>query len=209
MLFKNRTAVVLLTLAVAALHAQEAKKPGVQRIGVVLPEAQMGQGQAALTNVAEPVRAELIQYLSGPTVEVVPLTSRINVQIEAEAKVQECAYVLYSTVTQKPGSAAAKKSFFKGATSAARMMPMMGAAHGMGGYVAAEAATSAVTGIAETSALVKNHDEWTLNYRLIGPSGALAAEHTTTAKASHDAEDIISPMLRQTAEAVLGKVLGK
>jgi hypothetical protein len=196
MLLRNRTAVLLLTIA-AALHAQEAKK----RIGVVLPDAQ--------TSVAEPVRAELVKYLSGPTVEVVPITARIGVQIEAEAKLKECDYILYSTVTQKAGSAAAKKGFLRGATSAARMMPMMGAAHGVGGYVAAEAATSAVTGIAETSSMVKSQDEWTLNYRLIGPAGAIAAEKTMTAKASADREDIISPLLRQTAEAVLGKVLAR
>jgi hypothetical protein len=89
------------------------------------------------------------------------------------------------------------------------MMPMMGAAHGVGGYVAAEAASSAVTGIAETSAMVKSQDEWTLGYRLINPAGAPVAEKTTTAKASADGQDIISPLLRQTAEAVLGKVLGK
>jgi hypothetical protein len=205
----NRTAVLLLTLAGLVLNAQEAKKPGVLRIGVVLPEAQMGQGQAGQTNVAEPVRGELLKYLSGPTLEVVPLTSRISFQIDAEAKSKECDYVLYSAVTQKPGSTAAKKGFFKGAVSAARVMPMMGAAHGAGAYVATEAASSAISGIAEASAMVKSQDEWGLTYRLIGPNGALAAENTTTAKASRDGEDIISPMLRKTAEAVLGKVLGK
>lgn len=201
MLLRNRTAVLLLTIAAAALHAQEAKKPGALRIGVALPD-----GQAS---VAEPVRGELIKYLSGPTVEVVPLTSRVGVQIDAEAKVKECDYILYSTVTQKANSAAAKKGFLRGATSAARVMPMMGAAHGVGGYVAAEAATSAVTGVAETTSMVKSQDEWTLSYRLIGPAGAIVVEKTATAKASADREDIISPLLRQTAEAVLGKVLGK
>ena len=191
--------------AVVCLHAQEGKK----RIGIVLPEAQMGQGQAAESSVAEPVRAEWIKYLSGPTVDVVALSARVSVQIEAEAKAKKCDFVLYSTVVQKPGAVSTKKSFLKGATSAAHMMPMMGMARGLGGMMAAQAATSAVTGIAEATSMVKSKDEWTLSYRLAGADGATFAENASSAQATMDREDIISPLLRRTAEEVLGKVIGK
>ncbi len=57
----------------AALEAAP-KKPGTIRIGVVQPKAQMGHGNSGL-NVAEPLRATIIQYLSGPAFDVVSIAA--------------------------------------------------------------------------------------------------------------------------------------
>ena len=204
----RRTAILLAAVTAMCVYGQEAKKPGVVRIGVVLPEAQMGQGQGNGASVAEPVRAEMIKYLSGPAVEVLPLSSRISLQIDAESKAAQCDWVLYSTVTQKPGAVSAKKGFLKGATSAAHMMPIIGMGGGMSGMVATQAASATLTGISEATAMVKSKDEWTLGYRLVSGSGE-TFENQASAKAAVDREDVISPLLRQSAEVVLKKVMGK
>src|SRR6186713_1098321 len=73
---------------------------GKTKICLVLPKAQLGQGTSG-ADVAEPVRATLTAYLGGPATELIRLTARIPSQIDAEAQVTGCEYVLYSSVTQK------------------------------------------------------------------------------------------------------------
>ncbi|MCU1234711.1 MAG: hypothetical protein JWP63_2678 [Candidatus Solibacter sp.] len=161
--------------------------------------------------MAEPARAELIKFLNGPAVEVVPIAARIGLQIDAEATEKECNFVLYSTMTQKAGSSSTKKGFLHGATSMAGMLPMLGAARRVGGAVAVTAASSAMSGIAEAASTVKARDEWTFSYKL-APAGNAAApvlESSAAGKAKADGENVISPLLRQAAEAVLTKVMTK
>ena len=97
-------------------------------------------------DVAEPVRATLTAYLGGPATELIPLSARIPIQIDAEAQVIGCDYVLYSSVTQKKGG-----GFGKMLAAAAPIASMAGGMAGMGGnyatmmgaQVVASAATSA------------------------------------------------------------------
>ena len=75
------------------------KKPGVPRIGVLDPKAQMGQGSSVL-DVGAPVRQAILAYLEGPVVDVVPIISRVEIQVAAEARQKECDYLLQTTVTK-------------------------------------------------------------------------------------------------------------
>ena len=63
-------------------HAPAAPAPTKSRICLVLPRAQLGQGSSG-ADVGEPVRQTMISYLSGPTVEIIPLAARIPVQVDA------------------------------------------------------------------------------------------------------------------------------
>src|ERR1044072_4517206 len=92
----------LAALAASLALAYSANASAATKICLVLPKAQLGQGTSG-ADVAEPVRATLTAYLGGPTTELVPLTARIPIQIDAEAQVMACDYVLYSSVTQKKG----------------------------------------------------------------------------------------------------------
>jgi hypothetical protein len=69
-------------------------------VGVALPRAQLGQGNGASADVAEPVRQALMSYLKGPKIEVIALEARIPQQIAAEAGEKGCAFVLYTDVAQ-------------------------------------------------------------------------------------------------------------
>jgi hypothetical protein len=55
-------------------------------VGVALPRAQLGQGNGASADVAEPVRQALLAYLKGPAIEVVALDQRIPEQFTHDAR---------------------------------------------------------------------------------------------------------------------------
>ena len=103
-----------------------AKQPGHIRIGVVTPDAQVGQGTNAGQDYGTPIRNAMIQLMSGPAVEVAALDSRIPIQIQAEAQQKECDYVLYSTVVVKKPAKGGFGSFLKMAAPIASMAPMAG-----------------------------------------------------------------------------------
>lgn len=78
------------------------KKPGVVRIGIVRPMAQLGAGgKAEADNASEAVRNTFAEYLNGPTLESVPLASRVTAQALVEARQNDCDYVLFSTLELK------------------------------------------------------------------------------------------------------------
>lgn len=188
----------------------QAKNPGTVRIGVAAPQAQLAQGQGNGATLAEPIRAQMIKYLSGPAVEVVPITAMIPFQIDAEAKQKQCDFILYSTVEQKKNNASSKRGLLRGASSMANMAPMMGAARGTGGMVAATAAQSAVAGVAEAASVVKAKDEWSFGYKLVQTETQTPVlTNTASAKAAADGEDVITPMLLHAAQTIVTQVAKK
>src|SRR5689334_3174225 len=103
-------ALALATVSHAGKKPQAAAPPPPPpktKICLVLPKAQLGQGTTG-ADVAEPVRATLTAYLGGPATELIPLSARIPIQIDAEAQQTGCEYVLYSSVTQKKGGSFSK-----------------------------------------------------------------------------------------------------
>ena len=180
-----------------------AKKPGVPRIGVVQARAQMGQGNSG-ANVAEPLRQTMIQYLSGPQLEVTPLDAMIPSQIEAEARQKECDYILYLSVSQKTSSGG--MGFLKKAGPLASMVPMVGMI-GSAGAIAGMAASTAVSGAAGVASSVKAKSEVTLDYKLmaLGNTTAVVA-NTLKAKAKEDGEDVITPLIEQADTTILERL---
>lgn len=80
------------------------KRPGVVRIGIVRPTTQLGAaGKAEADKVSEAVRNTFAEYLNGPTLEIVPLASRVMAQALVEAGQSECDYVLFTTLALKRG----------------------------------------------------------------------------------------------------------
>ena len=189
------------------------------RICLVLPKAQLGQGSSG-ADVGEPVRQTLIAYLTGPATELVPLDARIPIQIEAEARQAACAYVLYTSVAQKKGGGFGK--FLQAAAPIASMLPGVGGMAGnygamMAGQAVATAAASAAAQSAQQEAMeeltgashanIKKGDQVTLEYKLIkaGVAEPFAAK-STSAKAGETGEDLLSPLIEQTATEVLTAV---
>lgn len=191
-------------------------------VGVALPRAQLGQPNGASADVAEPVRQALLAYLKGPVIEVIPLEARIPLQINAEAKEKNCAFVLYTDVTQKPkgkGLAMLKKL-----APLASAVPMMGGAGDMSSMAASMAAQQVMQASMQSAqedamqqamaqisgaqkSNVKAGDTLTFEYRLVKPNeqDPLKADKIEV-KAKNNGEDVLSPMIEAVATAVVGAV---
>ena len=174
--------------------------------------AQLGQGTGTRPDYGTPIRNSMIQMMSGPADEIAPLDSPLAMQVDAEAKQKECDYILYSSVTVKHGQSGGFGKFMKMAGPAASMVPMMGAAGGMAGAVAASAAGTAMSTAASLSSrVIKNKDEVTLDYQLmpVGQETTPKVANKLRAKAKSDGEDVLTPLIEQTATTVLTEVSKK
>ncbi len=180
------------------------KRPGVTRIGIVQPRMDMGTGAAS---AAEPLRVLLGQYLTGPNVEIVPLSSMLPIQAEAEGKQKECDYILYASLTQKKGGG---MGFLRGAQSMASMVPVLGMAGRTGSIVGQAAATTAISAANQVASGVKAKSEVTFDCQLSKPgsSDPLVSNNQKT-KAQSDGQDVITPMVEHAATAITAAILKK
>ncbi len=189
----------------AEVALPSSKKEGVVRVGVAIPIAQMGQGVPGST-VAEPLRVLFLQHLAGPTLEAIPIAAVQPTQVDAEAKANNCDYILYSSLSQKRGGGAGL-SMLRNAAPMLSMVPMFGAAVSIGGMIAARAASVALAGGLSAATAVKAKSELTLAYKLFRPGAATPVfENSLKAKARTDGEDVITPLLSQAVANTLGEI---
>jgi hypothetical protein len=212
-------AVATATTANAANTAAAAKS----RICLVLPRAQLGQGSSG-EDVGEPVRQTMIAYLNGPATELISLNARIPIQIDEEAQQASCEYVLYTSVAQTEGGGFGKflKKAAPLASVAGMLVPGVGGMTGnygaiMAGQAVAQAASVAAAQSAQEEAMdaingaseknIRKGDQVTLEYQLMkmGLAEPLATK-SASAKAKQKGEDLLSPLIEQTATEVLGAV---
>ena len=192
------------SVPVAAGTAPVGKKPGVVRIGIVMPKIQLGQ-RAQGPTAGEPLRAILAQYLTGPSVEVTSIAALLPQQVEAEAGTKQCDYLVYSNFSQKKSGGG--MGFLKGASGMVSMIPMVGGATAaIGAVTAATAAASAAEQAASLSSGIKAKSEVVLAYQVTAPgSSTPIISNSVSAKASADGEDVISPLIEQEATAIVAQ----
>jgi hypothetical protein len=180
------------------------KKPGVIRIGLIMPKVQLTTGDAA--QAAEALRNDFARHLNGPSVEVVTLAARLPSLAADEARQSQCDYVLYSSLTQKKGGGGGMfgRALGNVAGAAAVHIPAGSTAGG------AAARSAAITGVYTTANLagsIKARDEVSLEYKLEPVDGTRqGVANTVKAKASSDGEDIVTPLIEKAAEAVVAAV---
>ena len=208
--------------AVPAPQALGPKAAGKIRVGIAPPDAQMGQGNNANGDYSTPIRNVIVALMSGPAVEVMPLDSHIAMQLQAEAQQKQCDYVLYSSVVVKHSSSGGFGKFMKMAGPIASMTPMGMMAKGVGGAMAAQAASAAASAAAQQAqqqaisqlsgfnGQVKSKDDVSVQYQLVqtGQTTPLA-QNALQGKAKSDGEDVLTPLLQQTAATVLTEVSKK
>jgi hypothetical protein len=177
------------------------KKAGSIRIGIIVPKVQLTTGNVA--EAAEAVRNGFVSYLSGPTIEVVPLGARLPSLAMEEARQSDCDFVLFSSLTQKKGGGGGMFGRALGniAGSAAVYIPGGGSA----GTAAARSAT--IAGVYTSASIVssiKARDEVNLEYKLEATNASRqGVANTVKAKASRDGEDIVTPLIEKASEAVV------
>jgi len=160
--------------------------------------------------------------MSGPAVEIAALDSHIAMQVQAEAQQKQCDYILYSSVAVKHSAGGGFGKFMKMAAPIANMTPMGMMAHGMGSAMAmsaASAAASAAAQQAQQQALsqlagfngqVKSKDDVTVQYQLVQTGQAApVVQNALQGKAKSDGEDVLTPLLQDTANTVLTAVSKK
>jgi hypothetical protein len=143
-------------------------------------------------------------------VEVIPPDSRISVQLDAEALQKECDFILSSGVTVKRGGGIGFGKLAKLAAPVADMGAIAGAAGSVGGAIATQVASTALSGLAGFTGEIKNKDDVTFDHQLLKqgqPVPRLSKSIKTKAKS--DGEDVLTPIIEQTADLVLTEALTK
>jgi len=211
---------------IAVPQALGPKAPGKIRIGVAPPDAQVGQGSNAQADYSTPIRNAMILLMNGPAVEIAALDSRVAMQLQAEAQQKQCDYILMSSVAVKHPQSGGFGKFMKMGGMAASMTPMGAMAHGMGGAMAASAASAAASAAAQSAqqqamnqvmsqlsgfnGQIKQKDDVTVQYQLTQTGqGTPLVQNALQGKANSDGEDVLTPLLQQTANTVLTQVSTK
>lgn len=187
-------------------------------IAIAPPKAQLGQG-ASGQDVSGPVQNMLISYLSGPMLEVVTLQSRLPAQLDAEAKQSGCQYMLSTDVEYEK-----KKSWGKalsiGAGVISSALPYAGVGGSMGSFVAATTAANVANTAANVQmqqesmekltaaqGTIRKGDAISLDYKLTNiKAGNNVIANNFKTKAEQDGQDLLIPMIEQTATEVFNKV---
>jgi hypothetical protein len=195
---------MILTGAVDPQPAAQSASPCV--VGIVTPSVQGASGNAAAFGVA--LRDLFVTYLTGPSIQAIPLQARLSSQAMEEAKQKNCAHVVTATLTRKHGGGSALgRVMGQAGSNAAWYIP--------GGGTVASAVTRGVAvataqAVASFATTTKAKDEVELEYRLVSPDGKVQiAPRKEKLKAKSDGDDLVTPLVEKAAEAIAGTVAGK
>ena len=208
---------------VAAPQVLGPKAPGKIRIGVAPPDAQLGQGNNAGADYSTPIRNVEVALMSGPAVEIAALESHVPMQLQAEAQQKQCDYIMYSGVIVKHSSGGGFGKFMKIGQTAASFNPAIMMTKSVGSMVAAQSAAAAaqqmaaqqmqqqaISQLAGFNGQIKSKDDVTVQYQLVATGqNTPLLQNTLQGKAKSDGEDVLTPLLQQTANAVLTQVSHK
>lgn len=209
--------------AVATPQVLGPKAPGKVRIGVAPPDAQLGQGNNAGADFSTPIRNVEVALMSGPAVEIAALESHVPMQLQAEAQQKQCDYIMYSGVIVKHSSGGNFGKFMKIGQTAASFNPAVMMTKSVGSMVAAQGAAAAaqqmaaqqmqqqaISQLAGFNGQIKSKDDVTVQYQLVSTGqNTPLLQNTLQGKAKSDGEDVLTPLLQQTANAVLTQVSHK
>lgn len=196
-----------LVLTTAALPpAARAQEPSNQScIAIVLPSVKGADGDA--TEFANSLRELFASYLTGPSLRTVKLDARLASQAIEEARQKDCPTVLVTAISRKSGGGGGwGKALGRAAGTAAYYgVPYGGTAAGAAARGAAVAGAQAVSSMADST---KAKDEVTLEFKVGTPDSVLRAPaQSQKAKASHDGEDLLTPIVEKASEAIASMVL--
>ena len=145
-------------------------------------------------------------YLTGPTVRVEQLTARLASQAREEARQKQCRFVLYTKAVQEHKSAS---NGLLGRIAA-------GAVQGGASQVAANSSSVGTRVIASAAAggasysyfssSTRSSDKLTLTTRLENAEGKVLSDKVLSRKAGSDGEDLLTPLVEQSAENVMTAV---
>lgn len=155
------------------------------------------------------VRDAFANLLSGPTLAVQPLSSRLQSQVRQEAKLAGCQFLLLTTVKHERKTGG---SGFLGKMASGAVQQGAWAATGsvggstVGRVVAGAAAGAASSTVSDYAMSSRQKDELALTYRLENADGKVLIEDSEKRKAKSDGEDLLTPIATRAAEAIADAV---
>ena len=176
-------------------------------VAIVMPAATGVDGDA--TAFSASLRDLFASYLNGPSIRAITLDARLPSQAIEEARQKQCASVLLTAITRKRGGGNGwGRALGQAAGSAAYYgIPYAGSAAGAAARGAAVAGAHAISSMASTTRV---KDEVTLEYRIGGADNVMrTVPKTEKAKAKHDGEDLLTPLVAKAAEAIAATVSTK
>jgi hypothetical protein len=204
-------AIAALTLAsvpVASAHAQGPAAAGPAITQICLAPSAVEAAPNGVDPVAA-VRDAFTSFLTGPTLAVQPLSSRLQSQARKEAKLAGCGFLLLTTAkhSRKTGGGGLLGRMAGGAVQQGAWAAT-GAVGGstVGRVVAGAAAGAASSTVNDYASSSRQKDELVLTYRLEDAGGKVLAEGTEKRKAKSDGEDLLTPIAQKAAEAIASAV---
>jgi hypothetical protein len=200
-------ALLFLALPLASATAQDPAPAG--------PVAQICLAPAsvqAAPNGVDPVAAvsaAFSTFLSGPTLAVQPLSSRLQSQARQEAKLGGCGFLLLTTVKheRKTGGGGILGKMAGGAVQQGAWAVTGSVGGSMVGRVAAGAvAGAAASSINDYAMASRQKDDLTLTYRLEDAGGKVLVEDSEKRRAKADGEDLLTPIAQKASEAIAAAV---
>lgn len=162
----------------------------------------------AAPNGVDPVAAvgdAFSTFLSGPTLAVQPLSSRLQSQARQEAKLAGCGFLLLTTVKheRKTGGGGILGRMAGGAVQQGAWAVTGSVGGSMAGRVAAGAvAGAASTTINDYAMASRQKDELTLTWQLENAAGKVLVEDSDKRKAKADGEDLLTPIAQKASEEI-------
>ena len=163
-------------------------------------ESSVGDASAA----SNALRELFTSFLTGPSLRAQSLTARLASQAHEEAKQAACPYLLLTTFkhTHKGGSGLGR--MVGGAAQQGVWEAGVGS-RSTAGRIAGQAAYGAASEAAYNYAnSVHNKDEITLSYTLEASDGRTIIDKTAKRQATSDGDDVLTPMVQQASEAIVG-----
>jgi hypothetical protein len=186
--------------------------PAPPKITICLATTMVESAPGKVSDVAEAVRAVFTEYLTGPSIDVMPLQSKLPSQVDREAREAGCPFVVHTTLrhVSKAGGGLGGK-LLGGAVhggSWAAGSAIGGAVGGTAGQVVGGAATGAANnaGYAAYYGSTKARDELTLGTRLTAADGTVLVDRNDKRKAESDGEDLLTPIVQRAADQIVQKV---
>jgi hypothetical protein len=192
-----------LALTLVSMSAAAQGAPAKAHICLAPTSVETVTGTAATAMTA--VQETFTSFLTGPTLEVAPLASRLPAQARAEAKASNCPYVLFTTLKQVRKTSGGSSLLGRVAGGAVQQGAYSAGSSMNSG--AARLATNAAAGGAGAAASnygssTQTKDELTLTSHLESADGTALVDMTDTRKADSNGEDLLTPMVEKAATAI-------
>lgn len=197
----------LLCLTLASTSAAAQGAPA--KAHICLAPTSVETSTETATTAMSAVRETFTSFLTGPTLEVAPLSSRLPSQAREEAKASNCPYLLITTLKQVRKTSGGGGMLGRVAGGAMQQGAYSASSSMSSG--AARVATNAAAGGAGAAASsygssTQTKDQLTLTSHLESADGTALVDMTDSRTATSNGEDLLTPLVEKAATAVAAAV---